>query len=136
MGRGRTRDGAGDGMNTISTQTARDIAAMIEPRSPKYADEIIALAEERDMLIVQRDAAEKKLKAHRLTSAECDPAQFLLQTSSAEFDIWYNGLNRIHPRQEFESDDQFLVGDLVEAFEAGRSAELERIKAAPVVCEK
>lgn len=34
----------------ISTQTARDISAMIEPRFPKYADEIVALAEERDRL--------------------------------------------------------------------------------------
>lgn len=33
----------------ISTQTARDIAAMIEPRFPQYADEIVALAEERDI---------------------------------------------------------------------------------------
>mgnify|MGYP001235180256 CR=1 FL=1 len=78
-------------------------------------------------LLNECDRLTKALEARKTTAAGIEGARFPLWTSSPDFDAWYLSLERVHPCAEFEGDaDQFVIGDLVDAFEAGKALGLKR----------
>lgn len=116
---------------TASQLTAlRELASILEDDKPALAQAVRSAVSDVERLTeALREERTTRFERWARSATPIWNAQ-KIPTSSPEFDAWYYGLGRIHPCAEFEEDaDQFVLGDLVEAFKAGRDS---RLRPAPV----
>ena len=98
----------------------RELATVFEDDKPAIAEAIRAAIAEIERLAEALRDVRTKLFERSATSMSLVTRSDRIRTSSPLFDAWYYQLGRIHPCAEFEEDaDQFVIGDLVEAFTAG-----------------
>lgn len=115
-------------MTAAQLQALREMACIIEGDKPALSDAIVsAICEIERLADALRDERAAR-DARAEMSARSAVVTFPSKTSSPDFDAWYNRIGRVHPCAEFEGDaDQFVVGDLVDAFEAGKALGLRRL---------
>lgn len=124
-------------MTAAQLQGLRTLADIMREKysAPTVSEAILSgVAEIERLAEALRDAREKldvttkALEARKTTAAGIEGVRFPLGTSSPDFDAWYLSLERVHPCAEFEGEaDQFVVGDLVDAFDAGKALGLRRL---------